>query len=123
MDSQTVEATNTPFGSFKISSANLNTLFTVLGFIVLCIMAWILWTHHADASDTRKDAKEGSKLVAQELKEANKEIAATLKESNKEISRVLNDLARAMREANCLNSFPTPQQKAANAELCKRISQ
>ena len=115
-DDQTVEVSNPSLGSFKISSANLNTLFTVLGFVVLCIVAWVLWTH-------MDDARAGGKEVAKELKEANKEVASALKESNREISKVLSELARAMREANCLQSFPTPKEKAQNTDLCKRISQ
>ena len=120
-DTQTVEA-DTALGKFKISSANLNTLFTVLGFVVLCIVAWVLWTHNVEAMDTRKDAKETGKAVAAELKEANKEVAQALKDSNREVAKVLNDLARAMREQNCLNAFPA-EKRAQNAELCKRISQ
>ena len=122
-DTQTVEATNTPLGSFKISSANLNTLFTVLGFVLLCVVVQLLWTHQVDAMDQRKDAKETGKAVAAELKDANKEVANALKESNREVSKVLNELSRAMRESNCLAQFVTPQQKSQNAELCKRLSQ
>lgn len=111
-----VEASNPTLGSFKVSGANLNTLFTLMGFILMCVIAFVVWTH-------TEDARAGGKAVAHELKEANKEVASTLKESNKEVSRVLNDLARAMREQNCLAQFPTPQLKAQNADLCKRISQ
>ncbi len=110
---ETVEA-DTAIGRFKISSANLNTLFTVMGFVLLCLVAWTLYAHATDAKDS-------GKVVAQELKEANKEVASALKESNKEISKVLNDLAQAMRERNCLESF-TPQKRAENADLCKRLS-
>lgn len=109
------EASNTPLGSFKISSANLNTIFTVLGFVITCIIAWVLFSHNTEAKDSGKD-------VARELKEANREVAQTLKDSNKEISKVLGDLARALREQNCLNAFPT-EKRHENAELCKRISQ
>lgn len=112
---ETVEVTNTPLGSFKISSANLNTIITVLCFIVVCLIAYVLTAHSTEA-------KESGTKVAQELKEANREVAQALRESNREVAKVLNDLARAMREQNCLNAFP-PERRHQNAELCKRISQ
>jgi len=121
-DTQTVEATGTPLGSFKISSANLNTLFTVLGFVMLCIVSWVLWSHQVDASETRKDAKEGSKAIAQELKEANKEVAFTLKESNKEVAKVLNELAKQIRIQNCISALPptvTKDQRVLLIESCR----
>lgn len=111
-----VEATNTPFGSFKVSGANLNMIFTVFGFIITCMIATILWSHH-------EEARAGGKEVARELKEANKEVATALKESNREVARVMNELTRAMREANCLAQFPSAELKAQNADLCKRMSQ
>lgn len=114
-DSQSIQASNPILGSIKINSANMNTLATVATLIVVGVMSWVLFSHAGDA-------KESGKAVAQELKEANKEVAAALKESNKEVAKVLNELAAAMREQNCLSSFPTPAERAKNAELCKRIS-
>lgn len=113
MNGESVEA-DTMLGKFKVTSANLNTLITVLGFVMLCVTSYVLFMHTTDA-------KELGSTVAKELKEANKEVAGTLKESNKEISRVLSDLAAAMRERNCLDAFD-PAKRAQNAELCKRIS-
>lgn len=121
-DTQSVDVSNPILGSLKVSGATVNTIFTVFGFVVTSLIAWVLWTHHADAKDL-------GRTVAQELKEANKEIAQTLKESqkdvketNRDVSKALQDLAQAMREQNCLAQFPTPQERAQNAELCKRIS-
>ena len=112
---ESVEVTNTPLGSFKISSASLNTLATLITFILVCLIAYVLASHNTEA-------KESNKEVAKELREANKEVAQVLKESNKELSKVLNDLARATRIRNCLDEFP-PQKRAENSELCKRLSQ
>src|SRR3990167_2401686 len=111
---ESVEA-DTAFGKFKISSANINTLATIVTLILVSVIAYVINAHAGDAKET-------GKAVAQELKEANKEVAATIKESNREISKVLNDLAGAMREANCLAQYETAQEKAKNADICKRIS-
>lgn len=115
MSDESVEATNPILGSLKISGANVTLILTVAVFIIVCICAYVLNAHAGDAKD-------GAKAVAQELKEANREVAATLKESNKEVSKVIGDLAQAMREANCLAQFSKPEERAKNAELCKRIS-
>ena len=112
---ESVEATNPILGSLKINSANLNNIVTVLVFIVVCLIAYVLTGHTTEAKDTGKE-------VARELRNSNQEVAQALKDSNREVAKVLNDLARAMREQNCLNAFP-PEKKAENAELCKRISQ
>ena len=115
MADDNLEVTNPILGSLKIASANLNTIATVVTLIVAGVMSWVLFAHAGDA-------KESGKEVAKELKEANREVAAALNESNKEVSKVLYDLAQAIREQNCLAQFPTPQEKARNADLCKRIS-
>lgn len=46
----------------KLTGANLNTLFTILGFIVVCLIAWVLWTHTGDT-------KEASKALAEAIKD------------------------------------------------------
>ena len=38
----------------KISGANLNTLFTVLGFLVGCMCLYALWNHTNDSRDAAK---------------------------------------------------------------------
>ena len=114
-DHNSVEVENSVLGKLKVSSANLNTLFTVLGFGLTCVLTWVLWTHTADAKDTGKE-------VARELKESNKEVAQALRESNREVAKVLEELARSLREANCLAQFHSTEDKAKNSDLCKRIS-
>ena len=115
MAEETVEANNTPLGSFKISSANLNNLATFASLLMIFMVAYTLFSHNSEAKEANKD-------VARELKEANREVATVLKESNKELSRVLGELAKATRVRNCLDEFP-PQKRAENSELCKRLSQ
>lgn len=114
MNGETIEASNPTLGSFKISSTSLSALFTLLSFVLTCLIGWVLYAHAGDAKET-------GKIVAQELKEANKEVASSLKESNKEIAKALADLAQAMRERNCLDSFPL-EKRERNAERCKLLS-
>lgn len=45
----------------KISGSSLNTLFTILGFVVLCIVAWVLWTHTGDTKEASKGLTEAIK--------------------------------------------------------------
>lgn len=125
MSNESLEASNTPFGSFKISSANLNTLLTLFSFVLICVISWALWAHTTEAAEARKDNKETGKLVAQELKEANREVAGALRESNREVSKVLQELSKQIRIQNCISSIPqtvTPQQRTLLTESC-RINQ
>ena len=46
----------------KLTGSNLNTLFTILCFIVVCLIAYVLWTHTGET-------KEASKVLADALKE------------------------------------------------------
>ena len=108
-------ASNPILGSLKIAGAHAGAIVGILTLVVVGAMAWTLHGHAADA-------REGGKEVAKELKEANREVAQALKESNKEVSRALQDFAAALRERNCLDQFHTPQEKARNADLCKRVS-
>mgnify|MGYP001558341305 CR=1 FL=1 len=110
-----LEIENSVLGKLKIYGPVVGLFLAVVTLTVVCIVAWASWVHAADAKD-------GARAVAAELKDANKEVAATLKESNKEVAKVLAELARAMREQNCLQSFP-PEKRPANADLCKRIAQ
>ena len=113
-DAQNIEVTNPVLGSLKVSSANLNTIFTVFGFILTALIAWVLWFHTGESKDANK-------AVAIELKEANHVIAVTLKESNKELGTALKELTVASREQNCLLSIPL-ERRQENVEMCKRIS-
>lgn len=73
---------------------------------------------------TFHDANAGKEItsVAQALRESNKDVAAVLREQNKESNAILREMARATREQNCLLALPQDR-RAANAELCRRISQ
>jgi len=110
-----IEASNPALGSIKIFGTDLNSFFTILGFIVGCIIATVLWTHHADV-------QAGGKEVAKELKDANKEVASVLKESNREIAKVLGELAKQVKIKNCTDAIPatvTTQQRALLVESCR----
>lgn len=104
-DQPGVEVSNPTLGSVKIFGADPNMLFTLLTFVLSCLIAWTLWTH-------TEDARAGGKEAAQ-----------VIKDSNKELAQVLREMTRAQKEANCLAQFDNAKDKARNAELCKRISQ
>ncbi len=88
---------DTPAGKLKVSGANLNTLFTVLGFIISCVIAWTLFAHQQDSKES------GREFVG-----AIKEQTQTMKESQ-----------RLQREQNCLMYA----RKDFDPELCRRLSQ
>lgn len=118
---QNVEVSNPILGSFKVSGQNLNTIFTVFGFIILVLVAWVLWSHHADAKDNEKN-------FAVVLKESNKVIADALKENNATIVRTLDKMTEeqrkstdAIREIACL-SDPAMRNRQDARDFCKRIS-
>jgi hypothetical protein len=46
----------------KLTGTNLNNLFTVLVFILVCLIAYVLWGHTGDA-------KEASKFLAEAIKD------------------------------------------------------
>ena len=113
---ESVEA-DTAIGKFKISGASVNNLLTILSFVGIALLCWVLWAHAGDA-------KEGARAVAAELRDANKEVAAALRESNKELTTTLREMARATREQNCLLSLPINERSTnRNAETCRRLSQ
>ena len=91
-EKETFEASSPILGNLKVSSANLNTLFTILGFIITCLIAWVLFTHSNDTKD------------------ASKELAIAMREQT-----------QAAREQNCLISLPQ-ERREQNSELCKRIA-
>lgn len=53
----------------KLTGANLNTLFTILGCIVTCLIAWVLWTHTADTKEASKSLAEAVKDQTQATRE------------------------------------------------------
>lgn len=111
---QSVEVTNPIFGSAKVSGSNVSLILGVGTFIMVAILAWIFNAHAGDSKDSSKE-------VAKELKESNEKVAAAMKESNKELGMILKELAQSTREQNCLLSLPQ-ERRAANSEICKRIS-
>lgn len=120
-ETQTVEASNPILGSLKVSGATINTIFTVFGFIVIVLLAWVTWQHQVDAKDADKS-------IIQVLKDNSKATADTLKETTATQNRILENLAdqqkktvEALREGNCLLGIP-PERRANSAEFCKRIS-
>lgn len=113
MTDETVEV-KTAFFSGKVSSANLNTIFTVMGFVLTCLIAYSLWIHTTEAKDSIK-------AVATDLKESNKEVATALRDANKELAVSLREVTQATREQTCLLSIPQ-NERERNTEVCKRIS-
>lgn len=114
MDAPETVEVKTAFFSGKVSSANLNTIFTVLGFALLCMLCYGFVAHARDSTDSVN-------RVAAELTAANKEVAVALKVANKELSDSLKDMAQATREQTCLISF-SQEKREGNAEMCRRIS-
>lgn len=120
-EQHSVEATNPILGSLKVSGANVNTIFTVAGFILTCLIGWALFTHQTEAKDSGKE-------VAAALKESNREMAQALKDSNKDVAEAIKQMAAEQRKANeigkeqtCLLRLPTNAR--VNAEdFCRRMS-
>lgn len=117
-----VEISNSALGSLKVFGLDPNTLFTVLGFGLSCVVAAFLYTHSTEAKDNANETKATNKEVAQALRETNKDVAAALKESGRETTIILREMARATREQNCLLAVQQ-EKRAAMAETCRRISQ
>ena len=120
-EQHSVEATNPILGSLKVSGANVNTLFTVAGFILTCLIGWALFTHQTEAKDSGKE-------VAAALKESNKEMAQALKESNRDVAEAIKQMAREQQRANeigreqtCLLTLP-PDRRTNAGDFCKRLS-
>lgn len=117
---QHFEASNPVLGSLKVSSANMNTLFTIFSFVLMVLMAWTLWAHD-------REAKADGGAVANVLKQSNESIAAALRESNQNTMKAIDKLtdaqertARAQDKTNCLLAIP-PDSRARAEELCERI--
>ena len=121
MSNEEVAISNPILGSLKVNGSNINNIFTVLGFIMISLIAWVLWQHHVQAADT-------DKASAASIKESNKQFVDALKESNvatvkalEKISEEQKKATEAQRETNCLLSLP--QDRRTNAgEICKRIA-
>ena len=106
----------------KANVKNVKSLNTILTFFVavnVAVMVVFLYAHGVEAKDSAKE-------IANELKAANKDVANTLRETNKELGNILKDLSQGIREQNCITvrvqPGMTPQQRAEEAQFCKRIS-
>lgn len=53
----------------KLTGANLNTLFTILGFIVTCLIAYVLYAHTGDTKEASKSLAEAIKDQTQATRE------------------------------------------------------
>ena len=111
---EVVEA-DTAIGKFKVSGASITPILLVVLVVLTGLSCYVLYAH---AGDSRESGKE----IAKELKEASKEAATTLKDTNKELIKTLDKLTSTLRKRTCLDSF-TPEKRAENVELCRRISQ
>jgi proteasome assembly chaperone (PAC2) family protein len=120
-DDSSAEITNPILGSLKVSGQNVNTIFTVFGFVVLVLLAIVTWNHQVEAKDADKS-------IISVLKENNKVVADALKDSNERTNKILEKMTEqqqrmieGQREANCLLGIP-PERRANSGEWCKRIS-
>ena len=53
---------------------------------------------------------------------AQEKVAAKLEETNKATLGELREIARAVRESNCINGFPETQ-RSSKSDYCRRLSQ
>lgn len=115
-DPPSIEA-ETALGKFKVrglNGNNVNAIFTMFGFMLTCLVAWVLWTHDGNA-------KESAKQFTADLKDVTREMTVALKSSNSELATALREMAQAAREQNCLLSLPATQREQ-NVETCRRLS-
>lgn len=93
-------------GGQKVKLKNvksLNTLATVATLILVCVLGYAFWEH-------KVDAKADGLARDSALTSAFKEIASSQK-----------DMAQAVREGNCLNSFKEAEREL-KVEHCRRIT-
>ena len=81
---------------------------SVVGIVYIAVMVNMLDATAGKGSDANVKAQE--------------KVSETLKQTNKDQLDALREIARAVRESNCINGFPE-NQRAAKADLCKRLSQ
>jgi len=98
-EQSTSVSAETALGKFSISGAQINTIFTIFGFVLTCLIVWVLFHHQEDARD-----------AAKEFTLAVKELSAAQRESS-----VIG------REQNCLMRFEA-KDRAERAEFCKQVS-
>lgn len=95
MEETKIEQASAEIGGqkFSITGTNLNTLFTIAGFIVTALIAWVLWSHTGDSKDANR----------------------AFVEAVKEQTVAMKDATVVQRELNCLMGKAAP-------EFCRRIS-
>ena len=82
----------TPLGSVSFSGKKTAEVIAILSLCLLFLLAWVLWEHKADAKG------HGDSLTS-----------------------VMKDMAQAIREGNCINSYPEAERES-KIEMCKRIT-
>lgn len=102
----------------KVRGSDVNLIFTVAGFIIICLTGYVAYSHAEDSKKTNRE-------VSIELRDTNREIAKVVKESQQEMVIVLREMARATREQNCILSLPpmAAEQRRVSMDACKRNSQ
>lgn len=77
---------------FEINGKKTAEVIAILSLCLLFLLAWVLWEHKADAKSNGDSLNAGMK-----------------------------DMAQAIREGNCINSYPEAEREN-KVELCKRIT-
>lgn len=85
--------------SIDLENVSLNTFFTLVGFLLIVLVSWVLWEH-----------KQDSKHHQHEFVSAIKEVVVEQR-----------TMTQALREANCLATL-TPEERKSAAEFCKRVT-
>jgi type VI protein secretion system component VasK len=112
-EKESFEASNPVLGSLKVSSGNINTLFTLFSFVLLVLLCWTLWQHESQARDSDKTSTAA-------MVKSNSEVAQVLREFNTTTGEALKELTLAQRKTNCLLSLP-PDQRGNADVICDRI--
>ena len=81
---------------------------SVVGIVYIAVMMGVHEASAGKASDANVRAQE--------------KVAAKLEETNKATISELREIARAIRESNCINGFPE-NQRASKSDYCRRLSQ
>lgn len=88
------------FGAaIDLENVSLNTFFTLVGFLLIVLIAWAIVEHRDDSKYHGKEFLGAIKEVVQEQKV----------------------MTQAIRESNCLVSL-SPEERKRDAEFCKRVS-
>lgn len=90
MNEETGVEINTPWGSAK--GKKTAEVIAIISLCLLCLFAWVLWEHKADAK-TQGDT----------------------------LTTTMKDMAQAIREGNCINSYPEAVRES-KIEQCRRIT-